>query len=89
MLAIAHTSASTTNEVPSRVPTSSDNPVTTKNSGKNRLPTSSIGRTTSASGVPSALGIVRPARNPPKTGCRPSDAVTHALPSASAKGTGN
>lgn len=50
---------------------------------------SSMGRRTSGTGLPSLPGMVRPASSPPNTGCRPSAAVTQALPSASTRATGN
>ena len=88
-MATPTSSASTAKAVPSSALTFTDKPVTTKNSGSSTLLTSSMGRRTSGSGVPSLLGMVKPASSPPNTGCKPSDAVTQALPSVSARATGS
>src|SRR6266516_3045294 len=66
-----------------------DSPVTTKKSGSSRLPAPSIALKTSASAEPSLPGIARPARNPPKTACSPSQAVPQAMPVASTTAIGS
>ena len=53
------------------------------------FPAWSMARSTSASGTLFLPRMVRPARNAPNIGCRPSAAVTQALPVASANAIGS
>src|SRR5260221_610693 len=62
-----------------------ESPVTTKKSGRSTPLADSMNLSTSASGTRLRPRIARPAMKPPNTGCRPSEAVTQALPMASVR----